>query len=183
MEQIAEILGEVLKYSVPAVLVLLAVKFTNDYHARRNQMKEGRNLRKIAIETHLPLKLSAYERAVLFLERISPENLIPRTGSQGKTVVQLERELVHEVSSEYEHNLVQQLYISFQGWAAVVHAKNEMIAVIRNAASTLPPEEKGLMLSKKIIEICSTWEDHPTHKATFLLKSDILKIFDFEGKS
>ncbi|MEZ4774972.1 MAG: hypothetical protein R3D00_17445 [Bacteroidia bacterium] len=180
MEQIAEILGEVLKYSIPAVLVLLAVKFTNDYHTRRSLMKEGRELRKTTIQTHLPLKFSAYERAVLFLERISPENLVPRIGSQGKSVGQLERELVHEISSEYEHNLVQQLYISYQGWSAVVHAKNAMIEVIRKAASELPADEKGLILSKKIIEICATWEEHPTHKATFLLKSDILKIFNFE---
>ncbi|MDX2246373.1 MAG: hypothetical protein SF052_06345 [Bacteroidia bacterium] len=181
MEQIAEILGEVLKYTVPAVLVLLAVKLTQDYHSRQIRSRNSHSLRKSVIRTHLPLKLAAYERAVLFLERISPENLIPRINATGKTVGQLERELVNEITSEYEHNLVQQLYISYSGWSGLVMAKNEMLQTIRQAASELPREEKGLILSQKIIEICANREEQSTHKATFLLKSDVLKIFEIEG--
>ncbi|MEZ4825722.1 MAG: hypothetical protein R3C61_05415 [Bacteroidia bacterium] len=180
MEQIAEILGEVLKYSVPALLVLLAVRWTQEYHARRDREAGTRKLRRAALEAHLPLKLSAYERAVLYLERISPENLIPRVGVEGKNVSQMERALLQEIVSEYEHNLVQQLYISFTGWSALVSAKNAMVQVVRESAAALPGDANALVLSKKIVETCAEWEDQPTHKAAFVLKSDVLKIFSFE---
>lgn len=177
MEQIIEIIAEVLKYVVPAILVLLTVKFMNDHSARKAAREESQKLRSEVLKNHLPLKLSAYERAVLYLERISPENLVPRISTKNKTVARLQAEFLNEIQSEYEHNLVQQLYISFKGWSALVNAKNEMTRIVNLAASELKPDGPGVNLSKKILEKCAEWEDLPTHKAAFALKSDILDLF------
>ena len=181
MEPLIEVIGEVLQYSVPAVLVLLVVKYMNDNQVKKMKLAESKELKQEVIKTHLPLKLSAYERAVLFLERISPENLLIRITAANKNAAFFRQELVNEIKTEYEHNLVQQLYISESGWNALVSAKNEIINVVNLSYQELEEGADGLALGKIILTKCSEWKEIPTHKASFVLKSDIRQLFDLSS--
>lgn len=175
----AHILGEVLKYVAPAALLILAWKFWHDAHAVREQRSLAAEHQRAMLKQHMPLKLNAYERAVLFLERITPMSLIPRLGNgAGRSAEQFHQELIQEIRSEFEHNLSQQIYISHQGWAVLVHAKEEVINLINAAAREMDEEHSGIDLSKKIVEKISQTEILPTHKATFVLKSDVHKLFE-----
>ena len=181
MDPLIEVIGEVLQYTVPALLILLVVKYMNDNQVKRLKLNEHRELKQEVIKTHLPLKLSAYERAILFLERISPENLLIRVNAANKTAAQYRQELVNEIATEYEHNLVQQLYISHTGWNALVGAKNEMVNVINLSYQELEEGVEGLALGKIILAKCSEWKEIPTHKASFVLKSDIRQLFEIKS--
>ncbi|MEM7657409.1 MAG: hypothetical protein AAF399_14840, partial [Bacteroidota bacterium] len=163
--ELVEILAEILKYVVPAGLVLLAVKYMNDQQLKRQQVEETHRLRAEILKTHLPLKLSAYERGILFLERISPENLLPRVSPVQKNVRQFLAELKLDIHSEYEHNLAQQLYISPQGWQMLRHAKEDLINLIQQQAKELPPESEALQLSLKVLEAYMGRPDNPVRKA------------------
>jgi len=177
--EIVEILAEILKYIVPAVLVLIAIKYLNDVQVEKEKVESHTRFKSELLKQQLPLKLSAYERAVLFLERISPMSILPRCGNGiNRTAQQFHAELIQEIRSEFEHNLVQQIYISHHAWGVLVQAKEEMINIINIASKELNEEANGLDLSKKIIEKISTLQSLPTHKATFVLKSDVHKIFE-----
>ena len=178
-----EIIAEVLKYAVPGALILFAVKLMADAQLKRQQLE---SIKKNALELykqHLPLKLNAYERAILFLERISPENIFVRVSSAGKTAAQYHRELVQEIRNEFEHNLTQQLYISNQGWQALVNAKEEILGSINQASRELKPEDEALALSKRVIQQMTKSGQSPSHKATFVLKADINRMFSINPKS
>ncbi len=95
------------------------------------------------VKTITPIKLQAYERIVLFLERISTESLIMRTVKPGMTAQQLHSALIANIRSEYEHNLSQQIYMSNEAWEMVKNAKGTVIRIINNIATKLPPTATG----------------------------------------
>ncbi len=175
--EIVEIIAEVLKYALPAAIVLLAVKYMNDARLEQERLNNGLDVRKEMLRTHLPLKLAAYERAVLYLERISPHNLISRVGSSGKSAQQLHLELVREIRMEYEHNLVQQIYITTKGWAALVKAKEEILTVINQSGREMGEVTDGMALVRKILEKYNHSEHDPSVYAINVLKGDVDALF------
>ncbi|RMG70988.1 MAG: hypothetical protein D6722_07655 [Bacteroidetes bacterium] len=172
-----EIIAEVLKYVAPVAVLLIVVKYMNDQQMERLKAEHQRLVRSEVLRAHLPLRLTAYERAVLFLERISPEHLLPRIPVQGKTAAAYHQELVREIQTEYEHNLAQQIYISVGGWAALVRAKDEIHNLLNTSLSEVGREAEAILLVRKIFEICSTTELLPTQKAANVLKADIQVYF------
>jgi hypothetical protein len=101
----------------------------------------------------LPLRLQAYERMSIFLERISPLSLMQRLGDMSLPVMQARQLLMNEIREEYSYNLSQQLYMSNEAWAAVTQAKEEMISLIIRASEGIDPEANCIELAKAIFQI------------------------------
>ncbi len=81
----------------------------------------------------LPLRLQAYERMALFLERITPSKLLIRVTPISSNKNDYESLLIQAIEQEFEHNLSQQIYISDKCWSIVTTAKNATIQLIRKA--------------------------------------------------
>jgi hypothetical protein len=147
-----EALIEFGKIIIPATLVLYAVYLTvRSFIVKEIELKKL-EVRTRSIETILPARLQAYERMTLFLERISPQNLLIRLNNPGFTAREFQRLLLDEIRNEYNHNVSQQVYMSEELWNQIRNAKEELIIVINESASQLTPEATGIELSKKIIE-------------------------------
>ena len=98
------------------------------------------------------LQIQAYERVILFLERIDPNNMIIRTHKNGMNAITLHRELLKIVREEYTHNMSQQIYIQPKSWKTVLNAKDETIQILNVAVNNLSADSSGLDLSAKIFE-------------------------------
>ena len=83
----------------------------------------------------LPLRLQAFERLTLFLERISLNKLLIRIKPTGKDPEKYSHKLIGIVEQEFEHNLAQQIYVSETAWKAVVTSKNLIVKIIRTTAA------------------------------------------------
>lgn len=103
-------------------------------------------------QTLLNLKLLAYERIILFIERMKPDSLIPRTLLSNISGKEYHRLLTNEIRQEYEYNLSQQLYLSENAWNVVTDFKNNIITLINTAAADSDPEKPAGELAKKILE-------------------------------
>lgn len=125
----------------------------------------------------LPLRLSAYERCMLFVERTNPSNLIPRSDALNKTVRQFHLQLVQEIRAEYEHNLTQQLYVSEDAWEAIVALRESVITLIHKCAASLPENAPAQELSRKILEQSSLQPVPLTQQAVIILKSEVRLLF------
>ena len=79
----------------------------------------------------LPIRLQAYERMALFLERISPSKLITRIQPMSSNKEDYESLLISTIEQEFEHNLSQQIYVSDECWNVIRGAKNATIQLIR----------------------------------------------------
>lgn len=124
---------ELLFYTLPALITGgIAYYFFNMY--MKNE--EGRRrylIHKEAQKNALPLRLQAYERLTLFLERINPAKLLIRIAPQSSNKHDYEEYLVSQIELEYEHNLSQQIYVSGESWDIITTAKNATIQMIRKA--------------------------------------------------
>ncbi|MFH1004367.1 MAG: hypothetical protein V1781_02560 [Bacteroidota bacterium] len=121
----------------------------------------------------IPLRLQAYERMVLFLERISPTSLVMRIHQNEFNSHILHVELIKSIRTEYEHNLSQQIYMSVGAWEIIKTAKEEVIKLINLTADKVGHNVTGMELGQSIIEITSHIKKIPTEVAIEYLKKEI----------
>ncbi|MDE5610629.1 MAG: hypothetical protein K2I90_01250 [Odoribacter sp.] len=98
------------------------------------------------------LKLLAYERITLLIERLKPDSLIPRTLSPELNYKEYQLLLLNEIRKEFEYNLSQQLYLSDNAWIVTVNFKDNVITLINSAASECQPNDNANQLGQKILE-------------------------------
>lgn len=126
---------ELLKYTLPSVVVFLTVYYMlKQYLDGQTQMKVLEFQHKKA-ERNLPVRLQAYERLSLFIERIRVANLFYRLNQRSLSRSDLAQAMLISVQKEFEHNLSQQIYVSENLWKIIVLAKDEILAVINESAN------------------------------------------------
>ena len=135
------------------------------------------DLKKSINSQTLPLRLQAYERLVLFTDRINPANLLIRLNGNGYTAAELHSIIVAEVRNEYQHNVTQQIYVSDRAWAVTKRVKEDTLSVVNNAVKALPENATGLDLGKIILNHLSRLEDNPYDIATNLIRKDLEDLF------
>jgi len=127
-------------------------------------------------ETRL-LRLQAYERMVLFLERISPAAVVSRVVNPDMINHELQLAMIRDIRSEFEHNLSQQLYISSDAWGLIVSAKDEIIKAIGLIASHMPADTSGQQVARVILEsIDKSGQMLPNHTALEYLKNEAREL-------
>ncbi len=173
---------EMLKYVIPSLIslggVYLIIKvFLDDENTRRKQEINKAVLfeqRKVS----QPLRLQAYERIIVFLERIHPFSLLQRVYQPNMLVPELQLELVKTIRMEYEYNLSQQMYINEDAWQMVATAKEETIKIINTFASKMPDDADGMELNKAIFNYyMQTQQEVPVQIAINYVKSDVKNLF------
>jgi hypothetical protein len=137
---------------------------TNDYQ------KENKN-------ALFSLRLQAYERLIIFVDRINPANLLIRLHQPGIEISALQALILDEIKSEYQHNITQQLYIESISWTVVRKLKDDTIAMVNNVVQNLPEGATGVDLSKKILQHMSGIAENPYELTINQLKTDIQKMF------
>ena len=119
-------------YNLTAVICLVAA-FVDGFvvpHTRSINNRRNFILKESIQKESLPIRLQAYERLTLFLERISPQNLLKRVSPISQEVEDYKSLIIQTVEQEYEHNLSQQIYVSEPCWRIVSAAKNSTIQTI-----------------------------------------------------
>ncbi|CAN5414042.1 hypothetical protein BH11BAC1_BH11BAC1_14030 [soil metagenome] len=167
---------DVLLYFLPAALILGGMYLTIKKFIDRDRQIRMLELKTSLHKNSLPLKLQAIERMVLFLERISPDTLLPRIHRGGISAGQFHSDLLATIRSEYEHNLTQQVYLSNEVWSEVKRAKEELLKIINMAASETGQQATGVHLSSKIFDIMIKDENYPHLAAVEALKREAREL-------
>ncbi|WP_298116240.1 hypothetical protein [Flavobacterium sp.] len=118
-------------YTLPALITGAVAYYSFKTFTDSEDKRRRFNLLKENQKQSLPLKLQAYERLALFLERISPSKLLIRVAPLNDDKRDYQNLLIHHIEQEYEHNLTQQIYVSDECWNMIVTAKNTIIQNIR----------------------------------------------------
>ncbi|PKP22418.1 MAG: hypothetical protein CVU05_04080 [Bacteroidetes bacterium HGW-Bacteroidetes-21] len=168
---------EILKYVLPAMIVLITAYFLIKSFLDQETKKTMLEVKKQNQKMITPVRLQAYERMVLFLERINPESLLVRLQVQGQNSSQLHRELLSLVRAEYEHNLSQQIYLSPQSWTLIKNAKENIIKLINTAGDRVKPESPSIELAGLIIEMHAQLEASPINISLTFIKEEVAREF------
>jgi len=167
----------VLQALIPAGLVLGAVYVVLRNFFANEEKKRFFDLKVNNQKISLPIRLQAYERLCLLLERLSINNLIARVRRPGMSAADLQATLVNEIRAEYDHNLSQQIYVSHEAWQNVINAKEAITRQIHVCFSSLPAGASGVELSKLLFENSMSEDMESTHKALLYLKEEAQKLF------
>ena len=147
--------------------------FDNQQKGQLLQMKIDERRETLKVVT--PIRLQAYERMALFLERISPESLVMRCYQPGMDLKLLQGVMTKNIRDEWEHNLSQQVYLDPATWARIREAKDEMVNLVNSSAVTLTDTNDPTRLAASIF--ASAAKHLPTDKALEELHKEINELF------
>lgn len=169
---------EIIKLTVPALVVFLTAFFLikNFLEAQQSQLEKQRIIEREKIV--LPVQLQAYERMILFLERINPETLVFRLFDPSLSVGDFKNLLLKNIREEFDHNLSQQVYMSHEAWQLIRSAKEDVIRIINVAHSRLPENATLPDLVSGIFEEFIKSAEPTLQKATQFLKKEAQQKFN-----
>jgi hypothetical protein len=122
---------EILAYTIPSLITGGVAYFLFDSYFKDQQNTRKWLLQKDNRKDTLPLRLQAYERMTLFVERINPSQLLVRIAPISDEKNEYANYVIAQIEQEFEHNLTQQIYISDECWSIITTAKNATIQMIR----------------------------------------------------
>lgn len=173
-----DIFFEILKLIIPAGIVFITTYFVMKGFFENDQNRRDHELKKANQSALSPLKLQAYERIVIFLERINPNTLLVRVNKSGMNAQQFHLELIKNIKSEYEHNLSQQIYISAGAWELVKNAKEEIIKLINITSTKIGHDQSSNELAMMILNVVAgLGKKLPNDIAIDYLKKEVTQTF------
>lgn len=126
---------EAILYAIPALITGIVAYYFFREHTKNEEGRRRFLLQKDMQVNTMPLRLQAYERMAIFLERITPSKLLVRVHPISSDKDSYADLLVANVEQEFEHNLSQQIYVSDDCWKIISAAKNATIQLIRKASA------------------------------------------------
>ncbi len=172
MEETKMILSYV-AYLLPAIVVGIVAYYFFKGHIKNEEGRRRYLIQKEAQNQILPLRLQAYERITLYLERIDLTKLILRIKPFSDFSEDYEKLLIDTIEQEFEHNISQQIYVSSECWNLVRATKNATIRVIRQAVAKEKDVDKMReMLLKNFID-----ELTPSQKGLSYVKNEVAELF------
>jgi len=168
---------ELLKYTIPAIVVLV---FTYLIINKLLTAEQARRKTETVLNNHkliTPIRMQAYERMVLLLERISIQSIVIRLQKNDMTTQDLQNALLKNIRSEFEHNIAHQLYISDKAWEMIKTAKEQLTRTINQTALQVKPDSAAINFSKLLLEKAMDTEKDPVRSAISYLKSEIRELF------
>jgi len=172
----AAYLLDILKYTVAGLGIVWVAFYLLKPYLDRGEKIQLAELRKTIDSQTLPLRLQAYERVVLFIERINPTSLLVRLNKPDYTAAELYMLIVAELRNEYQHNVTQQIYVSANTWAIVKQLKDETLGLVNNAIKDLPEAATGLELSRVVLTQISASANNPYDTGLALIRRELEQL-------
>ena len=170
-------LWELLKLVLPALIVFLTAYFLFRDMLENAQKQRESEFRIKNSNNVTPIRLQAYERLALLLERISPQSLLMRISPHELSSSDYHQQLLSGIRQEFEHNLSQQIYVSPLLWEIIRRSREELIGIINKSAEEIDASAPALQLSNKIIENYIEAENQPIVIAMNELKREVGRLF------
>lgn len=161
-------------YTLPALITGGVAYYLFDSYFKDQQHTRRWLAQKENQKQALPLRLQAYERMALFLERINPAKLLIRVAPLNDDKVAYQNLLIYHIEQEYEHNLTQQIYITDECWTMVLTAKNTIIQNIRKTTADTTVIDADKLREKILSNLLQ--DEVATNVALAFLKSEVSQV-------
>jgi hypothetical protein len=173
-----EIFFELLKYTVPSLVVFATAYFLLKLYLDDRLRQELAAQRSESLKITLPLRLQAYERLTLLCDRVSIPNTLLRVRMPGMTVGELRGALMLAISQEFDHNTSQQLFVSDTLWQIITLSKNETLNIVSETAPDLDPKaDAGELVNALLKEIEQRGGNTILNKAIIAVRTEAGQLF------
>ena len=166
---------EVFLYAVPALITGLIAYFFFKEHTKNEDGRRRFLLHKDMQVNSMPLRLQAYERMALFLERITPSKILIRVAPTSSNKEDYESLIIQSIEQEFEHNLSQQIYLSDECWNIITAAKNATIQLIRKASLLEKTDTANKLREVVLMEMME--KRSPSDAALSFIKQEVSEMW------
>jgi hypothetical protein len=163
-----------MKVILVCIIVILIALFVAFVLMGKKVVQKPANDENIDPDTRA-LRLQAYERLTLLVDRIALPNLISRVNQNGVSAREMQILLTRGLKEEFDYNITQQIYVSPEAWGAVKNLKEQNMLVVNQLASALPPNATGLDLNKLLLEYLMTDKKGQLHEV-------VSEVLSYEAK-
>ena len=167
---------------IPIILVIVVLIFgfwLIQYSTFRNEEKKRQwELKRESQKTISPIRLRAYERLALLLERTKPEHMLMELKTKEPdalatwTIGQVQQYMLQTLRAEYDHNQSQQVYVSDEVWDLIINARDQMAAFIIAMSAQLPAGANAQVYAQTLLTAYNSNGTTPTDKALEKLKDE-----------
>jgi len=171
------IFRDIILIVMPAAIAALAVWLVNRQSFKVIQEKNKHDIEQQRFSITAPLRLQAYERLVMLLERMMPSQLILRNILAGMSSRDLQQQLISNIREEFDHNLSQQLYISSTCWDMIKNARESVISGINDAAVKVGDDADAAKLAELLLLAEIENQYSTLQKAMDYLKMEASELF------
>lgn len=175
MKYLLLVLAILATLALTGLIFYLLVKRYFDNQQKQQLLQMKLDERRETLRTVTPIRLQAYERMALFLERISPNSLVLRCYQPGMDLKLLQGVMTKNIRDEWEHNLSQQVYLSPELWASIREAKDEMINLVNSSAVSLTDTADPTRLAATIF--ASAADRSPVDSALDTMHNELKELF------
>ena len=162
-------------YLLPAILVGIIAHYFFKGHTANEEGRRRYLIQKEAQKNIIPLRLQAYERLTLFLERIDPNKLLIRVKPYSDELQKYENLLITSIDKEFEHNLTQQIYVTPECWNLINAAKNATLNIIRQSVMNEKIDNADKLRESLLNHFMD--EVTPSQKALVYVKKEVSELF------
>jgi len=166
---------EIIAYCLPALITGATAYYVFDLHIKSETNRKNFQARKENQKQILPLRLQAYQRMTLFLERIDPNKLLLRITPNSQNKQEYENLLILHIEQEFEHNLAQQIYISDNCWNVIKTVKNTIIQTIRKTNRNQEIDSADKLRQTILTDLLNA--PSPTNIALSVIKKEVSELF------
>lgn len=166
---------ELVSYTLPTLIMGFVAYSFFDLYTKNENAKRKYLLQKDSKPDTLSLRLQAYERMTLFLERINPSQLLVRIAPISNDKEDYQNFVIAQIEQEYEHNLTQQIYVSEECWSTITTAKNATIQMILLATKSEKITDANQL--REIILRDLLEKQSPSNTALAFIKNEVNKLW------
>ena len=166
---------EILAYTIPSIITGSVAYYLFNSYFKDQQNTRRWLLQKDAQKDALPIRLQAYERMSLFLERININKIVVRVTPISDDKNHYENYIIAQIEQEFEHNLTQQIYISNECWMMILTAKNatiQMIKIANQSAIVNNANDLRELILNEMLE-----KQSPSNAALAFIKNEVSILF------
>ncbi|MFM2037495.1 MAG: hypothetical protein RL432_434 [Bacteroidota bacterium] len=173
-------MNEILALVIIAIIGISALILQSYWHQKRTQLKDTLLLQSELLKERqsatLPLRMEAYQRAILYLERMNPTSLVLRLNDPKISAKAMEAILLKALRDEYDHNVAQQLFISEGSWKLLKTAKEETARLISLVTEQLPEGASSVDFCSSLITKTAEVNPLPSEIAIEALKAEFQRL-------
>ena len=169
---------EILLIILAIAVVIFGFWMIQHSQFRNEEKKRQFELKRESQKAVSPIRLRAYERLALLLERTKPEHMLMELRAKEPealatwTVAQVQQYLLQTIRLEFDHTQSQQVYVSDEVWDMIVNARDQLATFVIAIAGQLPPDATAQMYASTLMTAFVSNGLTPTDKALEELKAE-----------
>lgn len=143
----------IIAFALGGTLAFLFWKQRKEAKLATEHRQKAENQEAAAATNTKQMQLQAYERLILLTDRLALPNLVARLNEPTLTAREMQAVLIHNIKTEFEYNVTQQMYVSQEAWEAVRNLKDQNMLIVNQITSFLPAEATAQDLNRSILEM------------------------------